>query len=229
MMYTGIQVLKYPMLKSKSDYLKLDKYYPGLGLTLVSSFYLRIRNTDTKKKEKQTDTSFQQRQMFNSHPSARVRVRDICEPVGIFWWAWNTAKIHRNIFFGKMKTLICTRNILIKLNEWNKYVELIRFNWDDYVEDDSAHHDDANDDYIKESRIIMKMTAMMMSRQYNRIKDVSDRTISKLTIATSPALLTQAFPWWQSLSSSSSEQPRLPPRYTYFIENRPKVFHLNSI
>ena len=46
-----------------------------------------------------------------------------------------------------MKTLICTRNILIKLNEWNKYVELIRFNWDDYVEDDSAHLDDANDDY----------------------------------------------------------------------------------
>ena len=55
-----------------------------------------------------------------------------------------------------MKTLICTRNILIKLNEWNKYVELIRFIWDDYVLDDSAHHDDANDDYIKESRIIMK-------------------------------------------------------------------------
>ena len=62
------------------------------------------------------------------------------------------------------------------------------------VEDDSAHHDDANDDYIKESRIIMKMTVMIMPRQYNRIKDVSDRTISKLTIATSPALLTQAFP-----------------------------------
>ena len=40
MMYTGIQVLKYPTLKSKSDYSKLDKYYPGLGLTLVSSFYL---------------------------------------------------------------------------------------------------------------------------------------------------------------------------------------------
>ena len=40
MIYTGIQVLKYPTLKSKSDYSKLDKYYPGLGLTLVSSFYL---------------------------------------------------------------------------------------------------------------------------------------------------------------------------------------------
>ena len=40
MVYTGTQVLKYPTLKSKSDYLKLDKYYPGLGLTLVSSFYL---------------------------------------------------------------------------------------------------------------------------------------------------------------------------------------------
>ena len=40
MMYTGIQVLKYPTLNSKNDYSKLDKYYPGLGLTLVSSFYL---------------------------------------------------------------------------------------------------------------------------------------------------------------------------------------------
>ena len=63
MMYTGIQVLKYPTLNSKNDYSKLDKYYPGLGLTLVSSFYLITVNFHSYKFERKKKNK--QIQVFN--------------------------------------------------------------------------------------------------------------------------------------------------------------------
>ena len=88
--YTGIEISN--ALKQKRLF-EVRQIFPRVRANTYFFFLLnkgelpliRIRNSDTKKKEKQTDTSFQQRQMSDSHPSARVRVRNICEPVGIFW------------------------------------------------------------------------------------------------------------------------------------------------